>query len=737
MDDDERQYWDSGKATTRERTQFWSNLEALWVSIPDPSLDDLKPPYMHSNDWSAYESGSKEVIPFHTRRWKKQRKADAIVRRQELTKTEAAPQSAPEEDTTNFLDEMRKATDAAELRQAGIVKEEIDRAEVHIAAGRREDEMRPQYAGGQGRYSDDPNDVSLLTGRQTNLTALREFSDKSKDETVGQEKLPFSKGTRVPGQRADETEHERRQREQVQVEAEVVETMHPQDCAKYNDPNTPEHQRKVIFVTYQDKLEERKSREEVVFRKELARTAEAQDMLHRIKSDPSKAHLSLPADDSKEALLEWFDKMSKPSPNIPFANPSEEYLRQQRITQAYLLGQKPDPIDLADKVRDDLLYQRELTGRLEEVSREFTSLPEPVEKEKKAKPDVDTKATSSRRAAIGPSAAPTIESSAHSRIQRNFLPVLSGFTDKGKCQSCGYLSKQSAQPLPGSPNTSYFPVSARERHTQIELQNIRDYVLGEVPTILACIKDIEPLEAEVRVELNNGSDKESAIMAVVAKDRRCRDWTEYIPGIEPQEHLRTATGSTPKTVVGLALLITSGIAGIGGAFQVAGVMSMGLAHLLLFATWIGFVCGAILIEAGIDFPRDKRMRLTVVLAVLSFVALVLVDVLLIYLRAQQNSTVSANQTALPSPTVSQHGPSSTVQPTPQSSMTPTVNGLEKDRRTADGSSHMRRAEALYAQTNYPEALRECNAALRVNPRNRKVLDRCKSIERTIAILKQK
>lgn len=125
-----------------------------------------------------------------------------------------------------------------------------------------------------------------------------------------------NKGTRVPGQLAAETH---RQREQEQIDAEVVASMHPQDRDKYNDPDTPEERRMAIFKTYKEKFDERKRREEAAFLKELERTAKAQDLLHTIKTDPSKAHLPWPINDSKEALLEWYDEMHKPRQPIPFA----------------------------------------------------------------------------------------------------------------------------------------------------------------------------------------------------------------------------------------------------------------------------------------------------------------------------------------------------------------------------------------------------------------------------------
>jgi hypothetical protein len=77
MDDGERQHFDAPERTEEERKEIWARLQAEWQSIPDPQLDDLKPPYMPPVDWQAHKEGSKDVLPFHTRQWKKQRRQRA------------------------------------------------------------------------------------------------------------------------------------------------------------------------------------------------------------------------------------------------------------------------------------------------------------------------------------------------------------------------------------------------------------------------------------------------------------------------------------------------------------------------------------------------------------------------------------------------------------------------------------------------------------------------------------
>jgi hypothetical protein len=58
---------------------------------------------------------------------------------------------------------------------------------------------------------------------------------------------------------------------------------------------------------------------------------------------------------------------------VPFANPSKEYLRRERITQAYLSGQRPDPEDLAEEEADEIRYQQAVVAAREKKLREVLS----------------------------------------------------------------------------------------------------------------------------------------------------------------------------------------------------------------------------------------------------------------------------------------------------------------------------------------------------------------------------
>jgi hypothetical protein len=192
-----------------------------------------------------------------------------------------------------------------------------------------------------------------------------------------QGELPLSTGIRVPEQQRSLTAQEERDRKLRAFMSDQVRAAY--DAADFE-------QSQIIWAANERAFEEAEVRKEQKRLRDQERMEKIFDMLQRLKEDPTKAHLLPPANASIQDLDEWYDEMSRPVRNIPFAEPSEEYLRQQRIADAYLRGQRPDPKDLADKARDDLRYKQELSEHLEEVKREFSSSQEPARKEEKAKP---------------------------------------------------------------------------------------------------------------------------------------------------------------------------------------------------------------------------------------------------------------------------------------------------------------------------------------------------------------
>jgi hypothetical protein len=222
-------------------------------------------------------------------------------------------------------EDVRHGTGDARLIKTLLAsaRRQWDEGHKRKAERQRAEQARSKRAGGDVWYSDDPNDVSLLTGQRKKFIALHIPADKSSDKKQEQTELPLSTGTRVPGQTANESDYERRQRERKQIESEVVDTMHPSHREKYENPNTPEHWRRAIFQTYKDKMDESQRRADAQFQERLGKIVEAQDWLQRIKDDPARAHLPRPADDSEEALLEWHGEMSKPRGRPDYGNPPD------------------------------------------------------------------------------------------------------------------------------------------------------------------------------------------------------------------------------------------------------------------------------------------------------------------------------------------------------------------------------------------------------------------------------
>lgn len=96
MEDDERRDWDSGTGTPEEREQRWQTLIELWKAIPDPTDDQLQPPYMRHEDWQVCQTdfrARENILNFYRRQWKRQRKAQG---RTELEKRKRATNQPPE-----------------------------------------------------------------------------------------------------------------------------------------------------------------------------------------------------------------------------------------------------------------------------------------------------------------------------------------------------------------------------------------------------------------------------------------------------------------------------------------------------------------------------------------------------------------------------------------------------------------------------------------------------------------
>jgi hypothetical protein len=110
-------------------------------------------------------------------------------------------------------------------------------------------------------------------------------------------------------------------------------------------------------------------------------------------------------------------------------------------------------------------------------------------------------------------------------------------SDKGKCLSCGFLTKYSE---PGSPHAPLAP-----KHHEIEMherkrgQCFRERLSrnDSFPTELACFVWAFPLMQDVRnAAAVSGLALDAAAASIISFDRKCPEWFAYVPGLSPADH---------------------------------------------------------------------------------------------------------------------------------------------------------------------------------------------------------
>jgi len=73
------------EGTPEERNQIWENLKALWRSIPDPTEEELRPPFVRDDDWQLCQQAPAAVrngiLDPYRQQWKKYRKGEGSRRR--------------------------------------------------------------------------------------------------------------------------------------------------------------------------------------------------------------------------------------------------------------------------------------------------------------------------------------------------------------------------------------------------------------------------------------------------------------------------------------------------------------------------------------------------------------------------------------------------------------------------------------------------------------------------------
>ena len=101
--------------------------------------------------------------------------------------------------------------------------------------------------------------------------------------------------------------------------------------------------------------------------------------------------------------------------------------------------------------------------------------------------------------------------------------------DRGRCRSCGFLSKHARQ-ASGLPSPRFYEVEHSERESAPAfLSHMVSYGLPAV-TKPMCFMDAANLMAVLE---NEGDAK---LVEAILSDRQCDSWHSYMPGRNPMEH---------------------------------------------------------------------------------------------------------------------------------------------------------------------------------------------------------
>lgn len=109
-------------------------------------------------------------------------------------------------------------------------------------------------------------------------------------------------------------------------------------------------------------------------------------------------------------------------------------------------------------------------------------------------------------------------------------------SEKGKCITCGFLSSRPIAPTPALPG--YYEFTEQDRKTG-EAKLYVESVSRRADAMPVCFRQVAQLESEATTLSSSGQGLTTyqARVEIISKDRNCKDWYPYTPGIEPKEHL--------------------------------------------------------------------------------------------------------------------------------------------------------------------------------------------------------
>src|SRR5258706_15128750 len=114
----------------------------------------------------------------------------------------------------------------------------------------------------------------------------------------------------------------------------------------------------------------------------------------------------------------------------------------------------------------------------------------------------------------------------------------------------------------------------------------------------------------------------------------------------PNNHpTKKSATSKVKLIAAILVAFAALLGSVGSAFRIAGVASVVMAHLLIFAGWVGFMASVIFIEHVLLMPLRQRVKWGIVVGLCSFGFSFGMDRWMMNLKAQQDSEKSEHQMA--------------------------------------------------------------------------------------------
>jgi hypothetical protein len=109
--------------------------------------------------------------------------------------------------------------------------------------------------------------------------------------------------------------------------------------------------------------------------------------------------------------------------------------------------------------------------------------------------------------------------------------------DKGRCVNCGFLAKRTrSDPSNRASTPKYYEVESEARKNGEVWSYVQDSRIGPIGTEPFCFRQAAQIADEIlSITGQFGSDRMAA-RDVFVKDRNCKSWYRYNPGLNPKDH---------------------------------------------------------------------------------------------------------------------------------------------------------------------------------------------------------